>query len=265
MTPRPNRSRSALVVVAIVALFPSFARADPGLDAVPVDPLDSPAWVTMARGFLSEHPIRFDDRVRVRAPDAAEDPMGVPVHVSAEGIEDVIEVLVIADLNPIPKILSYRPIQAEPTLGFRFKVEQSTPIRAAVLTREGWHVGGRWLSASGGGCTAPSMTSQGEQWTDQLGNLAARTWQRGKIARVKVKVMHPMDTGLAAGIPVFYLETLRFEDGRGRLLAELSPFMPVSENPVFTLDLESDGPVRITGRDNQANLVAGLLVNGGGK
>ena len=189
-------------------------------------------------------------------PAAAEDALQVPVMVTAAGLAGVVEVLVFADLNPLPKILQYWPVHAEPDIGFRFKVEQSTPVRAAMRTRDGvWHVGGAWLRASGGGCTAASVGSSQGLWQDRLGEISARLWpQAGAgIQRLRFRVIHPMDTGLAAGIPVFHLDRVEMRDADGALLATLQTFEPVAENPVISVDLHSTGEVRLLMNDIQGN------------
>ena len=66
-----------------------------------------------------------------------------------------------------------------------------------------------------------------------------------------------MDTGLAAGIPVFHIETLEITDRDGRRLMTIDPFEPVAENPLFTVDVPAgvidQRPLRIAGRDNNGN------------
>ena len=69
-----------------------------------------------------------------------------------------------------------------------------------------------------------------------------------------------MDTGLAPGIPAFYLETLAIHDSQGRELGRIDTFEPVSENPVFTLEVAPQPDartLRLTGRDNNGTLVLG--------
>ena len=69
-----------------------------------------------------------------------------------------------------------------------------------------------------------------------------------------MRVVHPMDTGLVAGIPAFHLEEIRFAEADGRPLMRVRLFEPVAENPVFTLQRESaGGPVEAVGRDNNGN------------
>ena len=101
--------------------------------------------------------ISFDERVIVRAPVSAEDAFEVPVEVDATAIGDVEEIVVSVDYGPIPKILSYKPKEAAARFAFRFKIDQATPIRASVRTKDGsWYVGGTHIDASGGGCSAPA-------------------------------------------------------------------------------------------------------------
>lgn len=226
--------------------------------ATAADPLRSPSWDAMVARHLDGGTVVFDDRVQVRLPASAEDPMSVPVEARVEGLEGIEEIRLIADLNPLPLILSFRPIRADPFIAFRFKVEQSTPVRAAARTRDGvWHVGGGWLTASGGGCTAPSFGTGGGLWRDQLNQVSGGLWPRGEHAsRLKLRVMHPMDTGLAPGIPVFHVESLSVVDEGGGELALVKTYEPVSENPVLSLDLHYRGPVNIVGRDIQGNRIA---------
>jgi len=238
-----------------VALLALSAEAHAAGSAAATDPLNSPGWNAMRERFFKQQPIVFDERVHVSAPDHAEDPLAVPVTVSAENLGPVQEIVIIADLNPIQKILSLTPTQAVAGLSFRFKVEQSTPVRAAMQTRDGiWHVGGQWISASGGGCTAPSLGSTG-LWQDHLGEMSARLWAHSgeRSERLRLRIIHPMDTGLAAGIPAFYLDTITVHDTASAELATLHLFEPVAENPVFSLDLYGHGAVVVDAHDIQGD------------
>lgn len=252
--------RAASFVIASM-LFASPVFAD---NKLPDDPLRSPVWAFMAKRYLGDAPVVIDERVRVVMPASAEDPLAVPVDISADGLDGVEQVLVYADLNPLPKILEYFPKRAKPNLQFRFKVEQSTPVRAAMKTRDGvWHLGGAWLSAAGGGCTAPSMGTGGGLWHDQLGEVSGRIWPQGNGAeRLRIRVIHPMDTGLAPGIPVFHIETLTLHDAKGVELAVLKPYEPVSENPMLSFDLQSQGSIVVSGRDIQGNLIKATVAAG---
>ncbi len=246
--------------------------AGPGL--AQGDPLGSLQWPDLQREFFGTADVRFDSRVEVRGPGFAEDPMNVPISVSAQGLADVERIIVIVDRNPIRKVLEYFPLQALPGLSFRFKLEQSSPVRAAAKTRDGvWHVGGVVVDSSGGGCTAAGATRRDGSWSQSLGDVSARLFPRSVGSghgngdstsgntRIKLRVMHPMDTGLAGGIPAFYVNRLSLRDGSSRELMRIHTFEPVSENPVFSFDFAGlpPGPLQLVGTDNNGNRISGMV------
>lgn len=253
----------ALVAVLLCAPQAS-AHAQPGATAAD-DPLASPRWPELRRVWFGDAPLRFDPRIRVRAPAIAEDPLKVPVHVDARALHAelgvaVTDILILADFNPIVRALHYAPGAAVPALGFALKLQQSSPVRAAVRTADGvWHVGGTQVTTTGGGCTLPSAGSGAAAWQQRLNHAEARAWPRVDGGeRLKLHIVHPMDTGLAAGIPAFHVEEIAlFADDGAEAIATLQPFEPVAENPLFTLDLPPGLAVRrIAGRDNNGNRIA---------
>ena len=225
----------------------------------PGDPLESPQWDLMHKTFLGGEPVVFDDRIKVLAPTVAENVMAVPVRLDAQGVGPVDRIVVVADLNPLPKVLEFKPGDAAPRLGFKVKIQQATPIRAAARTKDGvWHVSGRWIDAAGGGCTAPSVASGNSAWADRLGEIHGRLWNRDPgEQRLRFSLMHPMDTGLAAGIPAFYTETIQVLGEDDDVIAEILPLEPVAENPLFTLEFPRQSGVRLIGRDNNGNVFEG--------
>ncbi|MDD2664743.1 MAG: quinoprotein dehydrogenase-associated SoxYZ-like carrier [Dechloromonas sp.] len=243
----------SIAAIALAALMPP-AEAAALQEAG--DPLASARWEDMRRTFLGDAPVLFDPRVKVVAPSVAEDPMQVPVTVDASALAKIAEVVVFADFNPIVEVLRFYPEGARASLGFRVKLQQSTPVRAAVRTADGvWHVGGTWVNTVGGGCTAPAAGRASPEWQSHLNEVSGRQWSSGPNAgRLRMRVVHPMDTGLVAGIPAFHLEEIRFAEADGRPLMRVRLFEPVAENPVFTLQRESaGGPVEAVGRDNNGN------------
>ena len=249
--------RIAAVALAVVILAAPAAAADP-------DPLRSVMWSDMRALILGGAPVLFDERVRVTAPANAEDALNVPVMVDATSLDaedKVEEIVVFADMNPIPRILNYRPTNAKPLIGLRLKLQQATPVRAAARTRDGvWHVGGVFVDAAGGGCTSPALAHGDSQWERHLGEVQARAWEQAGdgAVRVRFRVRHPMDTGLAPGIPAFHLENLAIHDAGARELGRIDTFEPVAENPVFTLEVSPAADtrsLRLTGRDNNGTPV----------
>ena len=246
---------AARLLASLVLLLGLAAPAAAAPD--PTDPLASPSWKDLRRQYLGDAPVVFDPRVEVLAPQVAEDSMNVPVPVSSRDLPDVKRILVIADLNPIIKVLEFEPLRASPRLSFRLKLQQASPVRALAQTGDGvWHVGGVWVDAAGGGCTAPSVGRATGNWADTLNQVDVRAWESAGMSRIKLRIMHPMDTGLAPGIPAFYLQQLSFRDERGDEWLRLATYEPVSENPMFSIEFAgATPPLRLEGRDNNGNRV----------
>ncbi len=221
----------------------------------PTDPLGSPMWLEMVERVLDGGPVVFDDRVNVIVPSVVENQAQVPVTVDARRLPGVKKLLVFADLNPIQHVLALIPTQSAPYISFRMKVEQATPVRAAALTADGvWHVGGAYLDAAGGGCSAPAMARNEPSWSMALGQAQGRIWRDASgNARVRLRIRHPMDTGLARdNTPAFYMDHLSLSAGLGSPLATLEMFEPVSEDPTVTLIVPlsaSESSLDVEGRD----------------
>ena len=254
--------RSALLLLSSPWLATA-GRADP----TGGDPLGSLQWPDLRREFFGHAPVVFDERVKVRGPAFAEDPMNVPISVAALGLPDIETIVVFVDRNPIRKVLEYQPLAALASVGFRFKLEQASPVRAAAKTRDGvWHVGGTRVDSAGGGCTVAGATRKDGSWAATLGRASGKLFANSPLpeasalpgaSRLRVMVMHPMDTGLVGGIPAFYVNRLSLRDAQERELLRLSTFEPVSENPVFSFDFPGRiaGGLRLVGSDNNGNRI----------
>ena len=243
----------------VLALCSQAARAD----EFEGDPYRSGVWIDMRRQYLGGAPVVYDPRVVVEGPAFAEDPMNVPVSVRVDAALGPVErIVMLVDRNPIRRVLDYEPMAALPSIGFRFKLEQASPVRAAVKLRTGaWHVGGTLVDSAGGGCTVAGATRQDGSWSQTLGEVSGRLFSRPEATRLRVRVMHPMDTGLVGGIPAFYVNRLSVQDGQGRELARLATYEPVSENPVLSFDFATlpAGGVRLVGVDNNGNRIGGRV------
>lgn len=226
------------------------------------DPLKSLQWPSLRKQYLGDAPMRFSQEVIVTGPAFADDAMNVPMLIDARALATVgggVERIdVISDRNPIREVLSFEPLLALPVLAFRFRMEQASPVRAMVKTRDGhWHVGSTWVPAAGGGCTVPGATRADGSWSRTLNQVQSRFFSNVLVGsqRLRVRLMHPMDTGLVAGIPAFYVEKLQLTDDAGRVWWRLALHEPVSENPLLTFELPErpNGILRLTGRDNNGN------------
>ena len=185
------------------------------------DPLGSPQWPGLRREYTQDAPLRFTDAVQVRTPAFADDALNVPLQIDARALQAVgggiTRMVVIADRNPIREVLAFEPLQALPLLAFRIRLEQASPVRCLVRTHDGqWHVGGAMVQAAGGGCTVPGVTRADGSWNKTLNQVHARFF--GNLAdgtrRLRVQIMHPMDTGLVAGVPALYIEQLELQGYR---------------------------------------------------
>lgn len=232
--------------------LPLMASAiEPGKDPVP-----SVMWAFYHKQLLADAPFVFDQRVRLLAPPFAEDARQVPLEIDARAFTgDVVRILAWAELNPLPKIVDFQPMERVlPWLSIRIRIEQATPLRAAVQTRDGlWHVGSTLIDAAGGGCTAPSVVRTQPGWEEHLGEVLGGRYPRGDSSRLRLQVAHPMDNGLVSGIPEFFLNQARLLDADGKPLARLELFPAVSENPSLGFDIQGPGQTRLLLRDNSGN------------
>jgi sulfur-oxidizing protein SoxY len=243
------------VFFALACAFAATAQSADGTDSI--------RWQNLKEQYFKGATIRTDARVKVLAPIAAEDSLNVPIGVKIDGLPDVEEVHVLADYNPIVKAVEFYPKGAMPSLAFRIKLQQTSPIRALAKTKQGtWHMGVAVVEAAGGGCTAPSVGSGDNNWRSTLNQVQSRTFssaaQSKDAVRVRFGISHPMDTGLAPGIPAFFIEKISVMTEAGREMMRIHAFEPISENPVFSIDLppeHREAKLKLVGVDNQGNKI----------
>jgi sulfur-oxidizing protein SoxY len=255
------RRRQVLVAAAGLAGWPLAFSQD---DQTGGDPLGSMQYPSLREQTIGKATAKFSDAVIIKGPAFADDAMNVPLLVDARGLDKVgggvARIRVAVDRNPVRQVLDFEPLRALPMLAFRIRMEQASPVRAFVQTQDGqWHVGSTWVQAAGGGCTVPGLTRADGSWSKTLGQVQARFFNNvlEGSRRLRVRVMHPMDTGLVAGIPAFYIEDLQLVDGAGQAWWKLALHEPVSENPIITFELPPQAVpgLRIVGRDNNGNRI----------
>lgn len=228
------------------------------------DPLGSMQYPSLREQTIGKASARFTDQVLVKGPAFADDAMNVPLLVDARGLDPVgggvARIRVSVDRNPVRQVLDFEPLRALPMLAFRIRMEQASPVRAFVQTKDGqWHVGSTWVQAAGGGCTVPGLTRADGSWSRTLGQVQARFFNNviDGSRRLRLRVMHPMDTGLVAGVPAFHIEQLELQDPGGQPWWRIALHEPVSENPLITFELPTASPpaFRLVGRDNNGNRI----------
>ncbi|MFI8608196.1 quinoprotein dehydrogenase-associated SoxYZ-like carrier [Pseudomonas sp. NPDC077649] len=238
-----------------LVLLALFAWAWEARAAAP-DPISSVMWDYHHQRLLSGEPFVFDDQIRLEVPPFAEDARQVPIQIDASAYRGKVKrILAWAELNPIAQIFDFAPGELlEPSLAIRIRVEQATPIRAAVLTDDGvWHIGSARVDAAGGGCTAPSVVRAEAGWEERLGQVLGKRFVRGEHSRLRLQVSHPMDNGLVGGIPEFYIEQAELRGEGGQVLGRIELFPAVSENPTLSFDLRGEQPAELWLRDNNGN------------
>ncbi|CAJ0775973.1 hypothetical protein LMG7141_00435 [Ralstonia condita] len=248
-------ARGCAVAALVLACLPR-----PGWAQANVDPAGSPLWPAVHQEILQDAPATFDNRIRVTGPAFAEDAMQVPIAFDASALGKVERIVVAVDRNPIRQVLEFEPKTVRPALSFRFKLQEASPVRIAARTQDGiWHVATLMVDATGGGCTLPGATRKNATWSTTLNRVESRVFPdfNGTGSRIRLRVMHPMDTGLVAGIPSFHIERLELLDGHRQPMLRLALHEPVAENPIFSFDL--DGPagrgISVVGADNNGNRI----------
>ncbi len=253
--------KALILATALLSASPAAAQA------LPPDPLGSPMWDFIAdRAFGKDAVVRFDPRVAVAFPAIAENQRVFPVQVDARGIADVVRVMIVIDLNPIQIPIDFTPGDAEPFVSTRVKLDQRTPVRGAVQLRDGaWLVGGAWIDAAGGGCSAPPVSRVKGDWAQHLGEVRGRLWHDAAGSRIQLAFRHPMDTGLVDNIALYHLEELTLTGADGRMLGHVRMQAAVAEDPVITLmpRARAGEAVRFAGRDTNGVEFRGTVAGQG--
>lgn len=227
---------SVLMVLAMLGAAPAAAGEE--------DPLKSVNWEGVREFAFGSAPVVFDDaHVLIDVPRKVEDGGQVPVAVRVRGLDEVREIVVLADLNPAPRAVVFHPLLAEPRLALRIKVNEATAVRAAALTADGvWHVAGGLVDAPGGGCTTASASQSTQSWKTRLNHVQGQAWSRPDGGdRLRLRIIHPMNTGFVDNIPAFFIDRLVVKTADGRIVTEMAPAEPMAENPTITVDLTKAG------------------------
>ncbi len=239
-----------LFAVAVLLGTVAHARA--------TDPAGSELWEDLSGAYLGEDAVvKFDDSIRLMMADRVESAHEVPVMVKVpHELRDMRELVLLVDRNPIQQVARITPHRRIESVGMNIRLEESTPVRAAVLSPSGiWHVATKSvLVMSAGGCSSPPPEGG---VVAAVGDVRVKQFDRhGGASRLKVRIHHPMDTGFVVQengnvVPPYYVEKVRIEDENG-LIADMLTWAAMSRDPVITIDLLSEGhSVRVSGSDSE--------------
>ncbi len=239
----------AMFTVMAVALY-----APQGVAESRSDPLNSEMWRGILEMEFEGADVVYDESIYLVVPDQVEEAFSVPVVMNfADTPYEVAEIALFAENNPFPTVARIYPQRPFKAVGFDIRLEESTPVRAAIMDADGlWHIVHKQVQVmTPGGCSAPDGAGGGAG----RGEIAMRQFVRADgDSRLKVKIGHPMHTGLvldAAGdvIPAQYIERLSVSDEFGGL-ASMVLWASVAADPVFMFDIpETQQSVRISAED----------------
>lgn len=239
-----------------LASSPTERRNKPNSDSIVqsreyLDPKNSEVWNDLQNELLGENAnVFFVDDIKLIMQDYIEEAHKVPLIVALpKRLQNFNKFILLIENNPIQQVISLKPYRAIEALGMNVRLEDDSPIRAAVLDNEGnWHVGSKMVFvASAGGCSTPACDPAIEVCkVGIVGKIAVKEYKREAGAqRIKLKITHPMETGFVVDlegevIPEYFIKKIHVDDKDGPI-ADITTYAALSSDPVILLDLPEKG------------------------
>ena len=134
-----------------LASSPTERRNKPNSDSIVqsreyLDPKNSEVWNDLQNELLGENAnVFFVDDIKLIMQDYIEEAHKVPLIVTLpKRLQNFNKFILLIENNPIQQVISLKPYRAIEALGMNVRLEDDSPIRAAVLDNEGnWHVGSK--------------------------------------------------------------------------------------------------------------------------
>ncbi len=204
------------------------------------NPIFSPTFDDIIKSTINNQKYIFDDEnISIEVPNFADNPIQVPILVDAKKIKDAKQLILFADLNPIPVIVDMKLDALLPLISLNIKVAQETPIRALVLDSKNiWHIGSTNIKSFGGGCSVASVSSSQTDFAKLLGKIKIDSFENDTIFRIKSSIFHPMETGLVFGNNEFYINKIILKTDN-KNLGEIKTYSAISENPRFIFETKT--------------------------
>ncbi|MDD2886879.1 MAG: quinoprotein dehydrogenase-associated SoxYZ-like carrier [Aliarcobacter sp.] len=204
------------------------------------NPISSPTFDDILKSIIGNDKYIFDDKnIILEVPAFADNPIQVPIFADAKQIQNAKQMILFADLNPIPIIVDMKLTSLLPLISLNIKVAQETPLRVLVLDDKNvWHIASKNIKSFGGGCSVASVSSSGTDFAKLLGKTKANVFLNDGVYRIKSSIFHPMETGLVFGNSEFYINKINvLADDKN--IAQLSTYSAISENPRFIFETKT--------------------------
>ena len=204
------------------------------------NPISTPTFDEILKTIIDNKEYIFDDKnITIEVPNFADNPIQVPILVDAKKIKNAKQMILFADLNPIPIIVDMNLKELLPLISLNIKVAQETPIRALVLDDENiWHIGSANIKSFGGGCSVASVSSSQTDFAKLLGKTKIDLFSNDGIIRIKSSIFHPMETGLIFGNSAFYINKILLK-ADDKNISEIKTYSAISENPRFIFETKT--------------------------
>lgn len=201
------------------------------------NPIPTPNFDEILKAIIQDKKYIFDDEnITIEVPNFADNPVQVPIFVDAKKIKNAKQLILFADLNPIPVIIDMKLLELLPLISLNIKVAQETPIRALVLDDKNiWHIASKNIKSFGGGCSVASVTSSDTDFAKLLGKTKINSFENGEITRIKTSIFHPMETGLIFGKSEFFINKIDIF-ANNKNISQIKTYSAISENPRFIFE-----------------------------
>ncbi len=231
------------------SLFTSLAQAE-NSSILSKNYEDNDMWPLVKEEYLGKTNVIFNNEIKIVMQDLVEEPHEVSMIIKIpDNLKNTKEFVVLVDNNPIQLVSRIFPHRNIETVGMNIRLEQNSPVRAAILDDKGvWNVGTKMVYVSSpGGCSLPACDPTIEKCTtSEIGKVTLRKYKRSAGAwRVKLKITHPMDTGLVKdlstglSIPEHFINWIYFKDETGPI-ADAQTYGALSADPVILLDFSKE-------------------------
>lgn len=201
--------------------------------------IDPSIFKDMIKPIIKNDSYKIDKvKIKIKVPNFADNPVQVPIFVDAKNIKNAKRLVILADYNPIPKVIDMEIKHILPVFSTNIKVAHETPLRVLVQdTTNTWHIASSNINSSGGGCDVTSLSSKNKDFEKLLGNIKSKIFNKKDRQRIKASIFHPMETGLIFGNPEFFIEKILIKNN-DVIISKIQTTSVISENPRFIFETE---------------------------